>query len=150
MQLRKPAGYYPAGYYPAVNILRILNYLEQRTWLLLLSNLSPLTHLSITGKTDVASCCETTAFSVLAATKRCRCTLPHTVPMILTDDSFLQLPKGNKRKAINHWHGVNDDPSATIKACPSVHKVPGLKEGRHQNLNPKQKKDLNDANLNPA
>ena len=52
--------------------------------------------------------------------------------MILTDDSFLQLPKGNKRKAINHWHGVNDDPSATIKACPSVHKVPGLKEYAEQ------------------
>ena len=41
---------------------------------------------------------------------------------------MLQLPKGNKRKAINHWAGVNNDPTATIAKCPSADQIAGLVE----------------------
>ena len=37
-----------------------------------------------------------------------------------------RLPPGNKRKAINHWAQVHNDPSATITRCACPHKVPGL------------------------
>ena len=37
-----------------------------------------------------------------------------------------QLPNGNKRKAINHWAGINNDSSATISRCTSADSIPGL------------------------
>ena len=37
-----------------------------------------------------------------------------------------QLPKNNKRKAVNHWAGIHNDPNATISRCPSAHTIPGL------------------------
>jgi len=38
------------------------------------------------------------------------------------------LPAGNKRKAINHWSGVSNDPTATIARCFCPEMIPGLVE----------------------